>query len=97
MLATALPRRVGRGAMQMLSHAGDGTVTQVCTSYGKVVQPLILEHRGVVASLRSQIFVLACNRVIAGKYHNLETSPYGKNLTLLSVSNKGFAHRLAGS
>jgi hypothetical protein len=32
--------------------------------------------------------------VIAGKYHNLGTSPYDKNLTLLSVSNKGFAHRL---
>jgi hypothetical protein len=29
------------------------------------------------------------------KYHSLGTSPYGKNLTLVSVSNKGFAHRLA--
>jgi hypothetical protein len=25
MLAMALPRRLGRGAMLMLSHAGDGT------------------------------------------------------------------------
>jgi hypothetical protein len=41
--------------------------------------------------------VFACSRVIAGKYHNLGTSPYGKNLTLLSVLNKGFAHRLASS
>jgi hypothetical protein len=38
--------------------------------------------------------MLACSRVIAGKYHNLETSPYDKNLTLLGVSNKDFAHRL---
>jgi hypothetical protein len=41
--------------------------------------------------------MLACKWVIAGKYHNLGTSPYGKNLTLLSVSNKGFAHSLAGT
>jgi hypothetical protein len=33
--------------------------------------------------------------VIVGKYHNLGMSPYGKNLTLLSVLNKSFAHRLA--
>jgi hypothetical protein len=33
-------------------------------------------------------------RVIAGKYHSLRTSPYGKNLTILNVTNKGFAHRL---
>jgi hypothetical protein len=39
--------------------------------------------------------VLTCSRVIAGKYHNLGMSPYGKNLTLLSVPNKDFAHRLA--
>jgi hypothetical protein len=52
------------------------------------------EHRGAVASWR-WIFVLPCSQVIAGKYHNQGTSPYGKNLTLLSVSNKGFAHRLA--
>jgi hypothetical protein len=39
--------------------------------------------------------MLAYSRVIAGKFHNLGTSPYGKNQTLLSVSNKGFAHRLA--
>jgi hypothetical protein len=32
--------------------------------------------------------------VIAGKYHSLGMSPYGKNLTLLRVLNKGFAHRL---
>jgi hypothetical protein len=32
--------------------------------------------------------------VIVGKYHSLGTSPYGKNLKILSVSNKGFAHRL---
>jgi hypothetical protein len=38
--------------------------------------------------------MLACNRVIAGKYHSLGMSPYGKNLTLLSVSNKDFTHRL---
>jgi hypothetical protein len=30
----------------------------------------------------------------SGKY-NLGKSSYGKNLTLLSVSNKDFAHRLA--
>jgi hypothetical protein len=29
------------------------------------------------------------------KYHSLGTSPYDKNLTLLNVSSKGFAHRLA--
>jgi hypothetical protein len=39
--------------------------------------------------------MLAYSQVIAGKYHNLGTSSYGKNLTLISVSNKGFAHRLA--
>jgi hypothetical protein len=39
--------------------------------------------------------VLAHSRVIVGKYHNLGMSPYGKNLTLLSVLNKSFAHRLA--
>jgi hypothetical protein len=39
--------------------------------------------------------MLACSQVIAGKYHNLGTSPYCKNLTLLSLSNKGFSHRLA--
>jgi hypothetical protein len=38
--------------------------------------------------------VLACSRVIAGKYHSLGMSSFGKNLILLSVSNKGFAHRL---
>jgi hypothetical protein len=38
--------------------------------------------------------VLAYSRVIAGKYHSLGMSPYGKNLILLSVSNKGFAYRL---
>jgi hypothetical protein len=32
--------------------------------------------------------------VIVGKYHSLGMSPYGKNLTLLSVSNKDFTHRL---
>jgi hypothetical protein len=26
------------------SHAGDGTATQGCTAYGKVAQPLSLEH-----------------------------------------------------
>jgi hypothetical protein len=36
--------------------------------------------------------VLASSRVIAGNLHNLGTSPNGKNPTLLSVSNKGFAH-----
>jgi hypothetical protein len=39
--------------------------------------------------------MLACSRVIARKYHNLGTTNYGKNLTLLSVSNKDFAHKLA--
>jgi hypothetical protein len=39
--------------------------------------------------------MLACSGVIAGKYHNLGTSPYGENLTLLSVSNKCLANRLA--
>jgi hypothetical protein len=32
---------------------------------------------------------------MAEKYHNLGMFPYGKNLILLSVSNKDFAHRLA--
>jgi hypothetical protein len=77
------------------SHAFDGATTQGCTGRGKVAQPPRSEHQGVVASWRSQIFMLACSRVIAGKHHNLATSPYCKNLTLLSVSNKGFAHRLA--
>jgi hypothetical protein len=39
--------------------------------------------------------VLACSRVIAEKYHNIGKSPYGKSPALLSVSNKGFAPRLA--
>jgi hypothetical protein len=39
--------------------------------------------------------MLAYSRVIAGKYHNLGTSPYDKYLILLSVLNKDFAHRLA--
>jgi hypothetical protein len=33
--------------------------------------------------------VLDFSRLIEGEYHNLGMSPYGKNLTLLSVSNKG--------
>jgi hypothetical protein len=32
------------------SHAGDDAASQDCTGYGKVVQPLRSEHRGVVAS-----------------------------------------------
>jgi hypothetical protein len=41
--------------------------------------------------------MLACSRVIARDYHDLGTSTYGKNLTLLSVSNKCFSHRLAST
>jgi hypothetical protein len=82
--------------MTMLpSHASDGTATHGCTGCGKVAQPPGSKHRGVVASRRSQIFMLACSRVIAGKYHNLGMSPNGKNLTLLSVLNKSFARSLA--
>jgi hypothetical protein len=39
--------------------------------------------------------MLACSRVITEKYHSLGTSLYGENLTLLSMLNKDFAHRLA--
>jgi hypothetical protein len=77
------------------SHAGDGTTTQGCTGCSKVAQPLKSEHRGVVALWRSQVFMLACSQVIAGKYHNPVVSPYGKNMNLLSVSSKGFGHMLA--
>jgi hypothetical protein len=41
--------------------------------------------------------MLSYSRVIVDKYHSLGMSPYGKYLTLLSVLNKGFAHRLAGT
>jgi hypothetical protein len=77
----------------LLSHAG--TVLPSHAGCGKITQPPRSEHRGVVASQRSRIFVLACSRVIARKYHSLGTSPNGKNLTLLSVSNNDFAHMLA--
>jgi hypothetical protein len=49
------------------SHASDGATTQACIGCGKVAQPPSSEHRGVVASLISRIFVLACSQVIAGK------------------------------
>jgi hypothetical protein len=42
MLATMLPR-----------HADDSAATRGCTGYGKVVQPLSSEHRGVIAAWRS--------------------------------------------
>jgi hypothetical protein len=32
---------------------------------------------------------------LEAKYHSLGMSSYGKNLTLLNLSSKGFAHRLA--
>jgi hypothetical protein len=35
--------------IMLLSHAGNGTVTQGCTRCGKVVQLSSSEHRGVVA------------------------------------------------
>jgi hypothetical protein len=41
--------RVMRATM-LPSHAGDGIATQGCTGCGMVVQPLGLEHRGVVTS-----------------------------------------------
>jgi hypothetical protein len=39
--------------------------------------------------------MLACSRVIAGKYHYLGMSPYSKKLALLSVPNNSFTHGLA--
>jgi hypothetical protein len=49
------------------SHVGDDATTQGSIGCGKVAQPSSSEHRGVVASWRSQIFVLAYSRVIVGK------------------------------
>jgi hypothetical protein len=39
MLAMAVLRRIGHGAISMPSHAGDGAATQGCTGCDKVVQP----------------------------------------------------------
>jgi hypothetical protein len=36
-------------AIILPNYAGDGAITEVCTCYGKVMQPPSSEHRGVVA------------------------------------------------
>jgi hypothetical protein len=64
----------------MPSHAG--AVLPSHAGCGKIVQPPRSEHRGAVTSQRSRIFVLACSRVIARKYHSLGTSPNDKNLKI---------------
>jgi hypothetical protein len=77
------------------SHAGDGAaikdvlaVVRLCSPRDQSIKVLL--HREEV-----RYSCWLCSRVMTGKYHSLGTSPYGKIMTLLIVSNKGFAHRLA--
>jgi hypothetical protein len=80
-------------ALKMLSHAIDDTA-ESCWLWLGCATPEIGAWRCSHIVKKSHIQE-ACSQVVAGKYHSLGTSPYGKNLTVLSVSNKGFAHRLA--
>jgi hypothetical protein len=52
--------------MVLPSHAGDITATQDCTGCGKVVQPPISEHRGVVAAWRSRIDMIIVDDICVG-------------------------------
>jgi hypothetical protein len=85
----ALPWRLGHDAMKVSSHVGDNAA-ESCWRRRIVKSIDVLLHRKEV-----KYSCVACSRVIAGKYHNLGTSLYDKNLTLLNVSTKGFAHKLA--
>jgi hypothetical protein len=89
MLATMLPSHADNGVV-MATWPRRDEGTESCWRRRIVKSIEVLLHRKEV-----RYSCVACSRVIAGKYHNLGTSLYDKNLTLLNVSTKGFAHKLA--
>jgi hypothetical protein len=63
------------------------TVVRLRSPRARSIEVLLqCEEVGLTCQL-SMIFALAHSRVIARKYHSLGMSPYGKNLTIISMSN----------